>query len=783
MSRDWYEDLKVLIIDEEFDAETTVGRALRSIADELEKRSVGIVPARTVEDGWSAFISNADIGCVLIDWDGASTGDWEGSPSYKLVSGVRRRNRDIPVFITAERFAVEQIPVAALEAMVDLLWKTEDTPTFMAGRIEQAMVQYTDTLLPPFFKELVRYADEYKYAWHTPGHMGGVAFLKSPAGRRFFDFFGENVLRSDLSISVPELGSLLPHSGVVGEAEHNAARAFGADRTLFVTNGTSTSNKIVWHGRVTEGDVVLVDRNCHKSLEHALIMTGAIPVYLMPTRNPYGIIGPIPLTEFSETSIRHKLTESPLVDGEGPSKVRMAVVTNSTYDGICYRVPDIMTQAAGSVENLHFDEAWFAYAAFHELYDGRFGMHDWDSAADADVPVVFATQSTHKLLAAFSQASMIHIRDRHVPDGRKVDLERFNEAFMMHSSTSPQYGIIASLDVASRMMQNDHGRVMMQDTIEEAVSFRREMHRIQHQIDPDLVRSGEQWWFSLFQPHGIMDRPVSAPSTRLDASGAAVAGDVTRDPGFWLIDDSEKWHGYSGVGGGYAMLDPIKVTILTPGMNVDGSLHDWGIPASIVSRFLRNRGIVVEKTGTYSFLVLFSTATTNGKSGTLVAELFHLKELYDRDAKLVEALPELAAHGDRYAGTSFQDLCRDMHQFYRDRDAMDIVQQVFDTLPEPAMTPAQAYGKLVAGEVERLPLDALDGRINAVGIVPYPPGIPVIMPGETFDRRRIGKILDYLALLQDFDGQFPGFEHEVHGVEAETDAASGQTRYTLDCLV
>ncbi len=781
MSRDWYADLKVLVVDDELEAKNTVGRALRSIADELGDRGIGVISALTAEDGWTAFISNADIGCVLVDWDGGAAGDWEQARSHQLISGIRRRNRDIPIFLTAERFAVDQIPVSALAEMIDLLWKAEDTPTFMAGRIEQAMITYADTLLPPFFKELVRYADEYKYAWHTPGHMGGVAFLKSPAGRRFFDFFGENVLRSDLSISVPELGSLLPHSGVVGEAERSAARAFGADRTMFVTNGTSTSNKIVWHGRVTEGDVVLVDRNCHKSVEHALIMTGAVPVYLMPTRNPYGIIGPIPLSEFSETSIRQKLKQSPLIDGDGPAKVRMAVVTNSTYDGICYRVPDIMARAAACVENLHFDEAWFAYAAFHELYGGRFGMHDESNVAD--LPVVFATQSTHKLLAAFSQASMIHIRDRHVPEARKVDFDRFNEAFMMHTSTSPQYGIIASLDVASRMMQHDHGRVMMQDTVEEALGFRREMNRIRHELDPDSRQSGSQWWFSLFQPHGIMDHPVSSPSARLSSIGEPVAGDLTRDPTFWLINEKDAWHGYTDVGDGYAMLDPIKVTIVTPGIHADGTLHDWGIPASIVSRYLQNRGIVVEKTGTYSFLVLFSIAVTNGKSGTLVAELFRLKELYDGDAALTDVLPELAAHGDRYAGMSFRDLCGDMHEYYRGRDAMRIVQQVYDVLPEQVMTPAQAYRKLVAGQVESLPLDALDGRTNAVGIVPYPPGIPVIMPGEKFDRQRVGKILDYLLLLQDFDNRFPGFEHEVHGIQSEPDATTGQARYVLDCLV
>ena len=782
MSKEWHKDLEVLIIDDEIEANTTVGRALRAIAEELSSRDIRVVPALSESDGWTAFVSNSDIGCVLVDWDVASAAPSGEGHAERLIAALRERNPRLPIFLATERIAVEQIPVAALQSVIDFLWKTEDTPAFMAGRIEHALVGYAETLFPPFFKELVTYAETYKYAWHTPGHMGGVAFLKSPAGRRFFDFFGENVLRSDLSISVPELGSLLPHSGVVGEAERNAAQTFGADRTFFVTNGTSTSNKIVWQGRVTEGDVVLVDRNCHKSIEHALIMTGAVPVYLVPTRNHYGIIGPIPAAEFTAESIGEKIAANPLIDSETPAKARLAVVTNSTYDGICYRVAEIMNRLAGSVETLHFDEAWFAYAAFHALYRGRYGMHDHDPLPDP--PVVFATQSTHKLLAAFSQASMVHLRDRHVPEEKKVDRERFNEAFMMHTSTSPQYGIIASLDVATRMMQHGGGQVMMQDAIEEAIGFRREMYRIRHQLDPDSRGAGSRWWFRLFEPHGILNHPVSSASASLAEVKHRAEGDLSRESTFWEIRETEDWHGYDGVGDGYAMLDPIKVTVLTPGIGTDGALADWGIPAAIVTRFLWTRGIVVEKTGTYSFLLLFSVAITKGKSGTLVAELFHLKELYDSDAALCDVLPALVAeHPGRYAQMSFQELCRDMHDFYKEKKAVGVIQEVYSVLPEQAMTPAQAYRRLVKGQVESLPLDAADGRVNAVGIVPYPPGIPVIMPGERFDHRKTPKILEYLSLLQDFDTRFPGFEHEVHGVEPQRDPASGQTHYKLDCLV
>lgn len=233
--------------------------------------------------------------------------------------------------------------------------------------------------------------------------MGGVAFLKNAAGRIFYNFFGENALRADLSASVQELGSLLDHSGVVGgEAERKAAEVFGADRTYFVTGGTSAANRIVWLGTVTPGDVVLVDRNCHASVMHAIVMTGAVPIYLIPARNEYGIIGPVRSSEFRPEVVAEKVRNCPLIDDPASQTVRMAVVTNSTYDGICYSAERIEEQLRDTVPPyIHFDEAWSGYARFHPpLYAGRFGMH----RAGAAGPTIFATQSTHKVLAAFSQA-------------------------------------------------------------------------------------------------------------------------------------------------------------------------------------------------------------------------------------------------------------------------------------------------------------------------------------------------------------------------------------------
>jgi len=620
---------------------------------------------------------------------------------------------------------------------------------FLARQVARAARNYLDGLLPPFFKALVQHTAQSNYSWHTPGHGGGVAYRKSPVGQAFHQFFGENTLRSDLSVSVPELGSLLDHTGPLAEAEARAARNFGADHTYFVINGTSTANKIVWHSMVGRDDLVLVDRNCHKSILHSIIMTGAIPLYLCPERNELGIIGPIPLSEFSRESIQAKIDASPLARGRVPNSsgamVKLAVVTNSTYDGLCYNAELIKQTLGNSVEVLHFDEAWYAYAAFHEFYAGRYGM---GTVRSADTPLVFTTHSTHKLLAAFSQASMIHVQDG---GQRQLDRDRFNEAFMMHISTSPQYGIIASLDVASAMMEGPAGRSLIQETFDEALSFRRALANLRQNLSPD------DWWFTIWQP--------------AKAEGADDV--VTRD---WLLQPQADWHGFGEVADDYVLLDPIKVTLVMPGLTADGTLDERGIPAAVVSKFLWERGLVVEKTGLYSFLVLFSMGITKGKWSTLLTELLEFKRSYDANLPLVNVLPSIAQAGKGfYQDMGLRDLCNALHACYRENATAKALKRMYTVLPEVAMKPADAYNQLVRGEVEAVPIEQLEGRIAAVMLVPYPPGIPLIMPGERFTAQT-RSIIDYLQFARTFDQGFPGFDADVHGLQREEGV------YTVDCI-
>ncbi|MNZ76281.1 Lysine decarboxylase, constitutive [compost metagenome] len=499
---------------------------------------------------------------------------------------------------------------------------------------------------------------------------------------------------------------------------------------------------------VCRDDLVLVDRNCHKSVVHAIIMTGAIPLYLCPERNELGIIGPIPLSEFSRESIAAKIAASPLAQGREP-KVRLAVVTNSTYDGLCYNAEMIKQALGDSVEVLHFDEAWYAYAAFHDFYSGRYGM---GTSRSASGPLVFATHSTHKMLAAFSQASMIHVQES---GDRRIDRARFNEAFMMHISTSPQYGIIASLDVASAMMEGQAGSSLIQETFDEALSFRRALANVRR----NLIAG--DWWFSVWQPPGV----EGTDEVR------------TRD---WILEPNADWHGFGDAVEDYVLLDPIKVTLATPGLTAGGKLDEKGIPAAVVSRFLWERGLVVEKTGLYSFLVLFSMGVTKGKWSTLVTELLEFKRFYDRNAPLSEALACVAqASPARYAGMGLRDLCDELHACYRQHGTAKAMKKMFTTLPEVAMRPADAYTHLVRGKVEAVPIGQLIGRVAAVMLVPYPPGIPLIMPGERFTEATRAS-LDYLAFAQSFERMFPGFDSDVHGLQAQ-DGESGRC-YTVECI-
>ncbi|MDX2592108.1 Orn/Lys/Arg decarboxylase N-terminal domain-containing protein [Streptomyces sp. WI03-4A] len=748
---------------------------LRAIRAAVEAKGFEVRWAVTVEDAQAVLRTEAGLAAALVAWDlpgetaaGPQDGDESGGAS--VLRHIGRRFQNLPAFLVMADEGVRNLPLWVSERVVGYVWPLEDTAGFIAGRISTAARAYQEGLLPPFFRALRRFDDAHEYSWHTPAHAGGVAFLKSPAGRAFHDYFGERLLRSDLSISVEELGSLFEHTGPIGEAERNAARVFGADLTYFVLHGDSTCNRLVGHYSVTRDELALVDRNCHKSVLHGLVVSGARPVYLVPTRNGYGLAGPLPPAELAPEAVAARIAAHPLAEGALSPDPRYAVFTNSTYDGLCYDAVPTARALAASSPRVHFDEAWFAYARFHPLYAGRYGMAVHESSFPGpDRPTVFATQSTHKLLAALSQSAMVHVR----PAPRApVEHERFNEALMMHGTTSPLYPMIASLDVATAMMDGPQGEWLVDEAVTEAVRFRQEMVRLRRRIEAAGDRP--PWFFGVWQPRTVTD-PATGAELPFDKAPPEL---LRTEPSCWTLDPGADWHGFPGLTEGHCMLDPVKVTLTCPGITATGEMEEEGIPARVLTAYLATRNIVVEKTDSYTTLVLFSMGITKGKWGTLLDALMDFKALYDSDAPLERVLPQaVAAHPQRYAALTLRELCRQMHDQLRSARLVELLDTAFQQLPEPVFPPQHCYQRLVRGGTERVRIARAAGRIAAAMVTVTPPGIPVLMPGESVGAPD-GPLLRYLAALESFDRRFPGFRSETHGVTIDPDTGD----YQIECL-
>ena len=448
---------RVLIVDSAL-AETTntAARSVRALGSELRARGIQVVEAFSCEDGLTTVVSDSAIHCVLLNWTQGRNDSGTHQQATELLRAVRARNAKVPIFLMASRKLAGSVSVEVATLADEFIWILDDTAVFISGRVQAALERYVQALLPPFVAALSRYDREREYSWAAPGHQGGVAFLKSPIGRAFFDFYGENLFRTDMGIERGALGSLLGHSGPIGESERYAARVFGANRSYSVLNGTSASNRAIMTACVGDDEIALCDRNCHKSIEQGLALTGGIPVFLSPTRNRYGIIGPIPPERLEPEALAQGIADNPLAKAAGRKRAVYSVLTNCTYDGMCYDAADAQARLAKSVDRIHFDEAWYGYARFNPMYRDRYAMRGSPAAHPTDGPTVFATHSTHKLLAALSQTSYIHIRD-----GRgAIDHGRFNEAYCSQASTSPLYPLIASNEVAAAMMDGPGGHAL-----------------------------------------------------------------------------------------------------------------------------------------------------------------------------------------------------------------------------------------------------------------------------------------------------------------------------------
>src|SRR5437763_354505 len=336
---------------------SVVAGQLERICEHLAEEGHDVVRAGTDEDALALVQSRADLTAALVSWDFKDADGVLERPAEAVLKALLGRFTRLPAFLVTTAASVDDLPLWVSEAVCGYVWLLEDTPGFIAGRIGVAARRYQEELLPPFFRELRRFDDTHEYSWHTPAHAGGVAFLKAPVGRALFDYYGERLFRTDLSISVAELGSLFEHTGPIGDAERNAARIFGADLTYFVLHGDSTSDRIALHASIATDELVLVDRNCHKAIYHGLTLTGGRPAYLVPTRNGYGLMGPIPPAAMSHEVVAGLLSGSPLAAGGADPSPGYAVITNSTYDGLCYDALRLAELLGPHVPRMHLDEA------------------------------------------------------------------------------------------------------------------------------------------------------------------------------------------------------------------------------------------------------------------------------------------------------------------------------------------------------------------------------------------------------------------------------------------
>ena len=691
---------------------------IHSLNECLKKRGFEVVFAADQADLVRVVENNARLAGVVIDW--------EDSPQ-ELCQQIHDFNEYLPVFAFSSSNSVTDATFQQLSLNVEFFEYEISNAADIAVTISQKVEEYEKAVTPPLTRALINFAKEGKYTFCTPGHMSGTAFQHSPIGALFYDFFGANTFKADVSVSVGELGSLLDHSGPHRDAEKYIAETFNADRSYIVTNGTSTANKIIGLYSAPAGSTVLIDRNCHKSLTHLMMMSNVIPIYLRPTRNAYGILGGIPQSEFKHETIEKRVKETP--NATWPVH---AVVTNSTYDGLFYNTGFIKNTL--DVKSIHFDSAWVPYTNFSPIYQGLAGM----SGGRTEGKVIYETQSTHKLLAAFSQASMIHVKG-------EINEATFNEAFMMHTSTSPFYPIVASTETAAAMMRGNVGRRLIDESIDSALRVRKEIKRLREESD--------SWFFDVWQPENIGTKEC------------------------WELKPEDKWHGFRNIDQEHMYLDPIKVTLLTPGLNGDGTMAERGIPASIVSKYLDDRGVIVEKTGPYNLLFLFSFGIDNTKAMGLLRELCYFRRDYDRNLEIKEAIPSLYKKDPSfYDGMRLRELAQGIHKLIVEHDLPNMMFHAFETLPKMVMTPFEAFQRELNGEVEEVRIQDMQDKVNANMILPYPPGVPLVMPGEmlTADNRAV---LDFMLMLCEIGEHFPGFETDIHGAYRQPDGS-----YTVKVL-
>ncbi|WP_033576062.1 ornithine decarboxylase [Dickeya chrysanthemi] len=667
-----------------------------------------------------------DIAAVVVSVEEARSG---------ILSVMHHSGFGIPAFVVREPWhtSEELLPPGSE-------WLSLDKGGEHALRLEKAAAEYQARLLPPFFDTLSKYVGMQNTTFACPGHQGGAFFRKHPAGRQFFEFYGENMFRSDICNADVKLGDLLIHEGAAKKAQKFAATVFNADKTYFVLNGTSAANKVVTNALLTRGDLVLFDRNNHKSNHHgALIQAGATPIYLETARNPFGFIGGVDAHCFDEGYLRELIRDVAPARADEARPFRLAVIQLGTYDGTIYNARQVVDSIGHLCDYILFDSAWVGYEQFIPMMEQcsplLLDLNEND-------PGIFVTQSVHKQQAGFSQTSQIHKKDNHIRGQKRFcPHKRLNNAFMLHASTSPFYPLFAALDVNAKMHEGPSGRRLWMECVRLGIEARKQLLERCSLIKPFVppVVGGKRW----------QDHDTEA---------------MARDVRFFNFEPGESWHAFEGYAQQQYFVDPCKLLLTTPGIDAaTGAYTQFGIPATILANYLREHGIIPEKCDLNSILFLLTPAEDSVKMERLVAALVQFEQLIEQDAPLSEVLPNLYhKYEQRYAGYTLRQLCQEMHDFYASHDVKRLQKEMFRkaSFPQAVVLPQDAHTAYIRGEVDLVPLAEAEGRIAAEGALPYPPGVLCVVPGEIWG----GAVLHYFQALEAGINLMPGFAPELQGV-------------------
>lgn len=662
---------------------------------------------------------------------------------------------EVPVFVFSED--EEYINQDMREMIYRWVYVGSLNRDIIDNEIETAAEQYEWRVLPPFFETLSNYIDLKNQQFNCPGHQSGQYFRKHPAGRYLYDFYGEMIFRSDICNADVALGDLLIHEGPADAALKNAAKVFNSDNTFFVMNGTSTSNIIVATALVAPGDLVLFDRNNHKSnYDAALVQAGGLPVYLETSRNPFGFIGGIDDHCFEESYLRERIAAIDPDRAKEERPFRVAIIQLGTYDGTIYNARQVVDRIGSLCDYILFDSAWVGYEQFIPM------MRDCSPLLlelGPEDPGIFVTQSVHKQQAGFSQSSYIHKKDSHIKGQKRyLGYKRFNNSYRSHSSTSPFYPIFAALDVNARMQDRESGKRLWADCVKMGIEARKAILRSCSMLKP-------------FVPPMINGKPWEEYSTE----------EIANNIEFFRFIPGERWHSFEGYGKDQYFLDPNKLMLTTPGIDAQtGEYEDFGIPATILASFLRDNRIIPEKNDFNSILFLMTPAESKEKLDSLVAQLMRFEQLVRQNAPVSQVIPYLYwDNEERYRGVGIRDLCQEMHDFYKENNAKEFQRKLFreETFPKVAMTPYEAGVALIRNQAKMVEIENIEGEVALEGALPYPPGIFCVAPGERWS----GAAVKYFRILEEGINRFPGFAPEIHGVYLmKRDGRTKAHAYVLD---